>query len=152
MLLWKEARSHIPSSLQDNEPGGSDEAESKAVYKVVPAPGQVVTTTARSAKFPLALPSSPGTSSLSSPRLSHWQAALPNMATNKAASLDEKPNISHLEVLAPTKSVNSDYPVKDVEGEVALDNSGAAKKTDPAEIALVKKLDWYIMPVLWLMY
>lgn len=70
------------------------------------------------------------------------------MATNKAPSLDEKPAVSHLEVLSPTKSFDSDYPVKDVEGEVAVDYSGAAKKTDPAEIALVKKLDWYIMPTL----
>lgn len=27
-----------------------------------------------------------------------------------------------------------------------IDYSGAHKKTDPAEIALVRKLDWYIMP------
>ena len=28
-----------------------------------------------------------------------------------------------------------------------LDYSGAAEKTDPVEIKLVKKLDWYIMPM-----
>lgn len=71
------------------------------------------------------------------------------MATTKAGSLDEKPNVSHFEVLDRTKSVESDYPVKDAEGAIAVDYSGASKKTDPAEIALVKKLDWYIMPVLW---
>lgn len=38
------------------------------------------------------------------------------------------------------------------EGAVKRDYSGAHEKTDPAEIALVKKLDWYIMPILWLMY
>jgi len=27
-----------------------------------------------------------------------------------------------------------------------VDYAGAHKKTDPAEIALVKKLDWHIMP------
>lgn len=32
------------------------------------------------------------------------------------------------------------------------DYSGAHEKTDPREIALVRKLDWYIMPILWLMY
>ncbi|KAH7119003.1 major facilitator superfamily domain-containing protein [Dendryphion nanum] len=32
------------------------------------------------------------------------------------------------------------------------DYSGASKKTDPREIALVRKLDLWIMPVLWLMY
>ncbi|KAJ1327047.1 MFS transporter ACS family allantoate permease [Microdochium nivale] len=32
------------------------------------------------------------------------------------------------------------------------DYSGAVAKTDPAEIKLVKKLDWWIMPMLWLMY
>lgn len=76
------------------------------------------------------------------------------MATTKAGSLDEKANVTHLEVLSPTKSIDSDYPVKDVEGvDPTLDYSGAQKKkTDPAEIALVKKLDRYIMPTLWIMY
>lgn len=37
-------------------------------------------------------------------------------------------------------------------GTKQLDYSGAHAKTDPAEIALVRKLDWYIMPMLWLMY
>ncbi|KAL0261422.1 hypothetical protein SLS55_002852 [Diplodia seriata] len=32
------------------------------------------------------------------------------------------------------------------------DYSGAVAKTDPEEIALVKKLDWRIMPTLWSMY
>jgi hypothetical protein len=32
------------------------------------------------------------------------------------------------------------------------DYSGAREKTDPAEIALVKKLDRWIMPMLWSMY
>lgn len=32
------------------------------------------------------------------------------------------------------------------------DYSGAAEKTDPKEIALVKKLDRWIMPMLWSMY
>lgn len=32
------------------------------------------------------------------------------------------------------------------------DYSGARKKTDPAEIRLVRKLDMWIMPILWLMY
>ncbi|WDK10906.1 major facilitator superfamily transporter [Colletotrichum graminicola] len=34
----------------------------------------------------------------------------------------------------------------------AVDYSGAAAKTDPAEIKLVRKLDLWIMPTLWLMY
>lgn len=33
-----------------------------------------------------------------------------------------------------------------------VDYSGAVKKTDPAEIKLVRKLDWRIMPTLWAMY
>ena len=33
-----------------------------------------------------------------------------------------------------------------------FDYSGATAKTDPKEIALVRKLDWWIMPILWLMY
>ncbi|RYP73075.1 hypothetical protein DL771_003826 [Monosporascus sp. 5C6A] len=34
----------------------------------------------------------------------------------------------------------------------ALDYSGAAAKTDPVEIRLVRKLDLWVMPTLWLMY
>lgn len=34
----------------------------------------------------------------------------------------------------------------------ALDYSGAHEKTDPRELALVKRLDWMIMPILWAMY
>jgi len=33
-----------------------------------------------------------------------------------------------------------------------VDYSGATAKTDPKEIALVRKLDCWIMPILWLMY
>lgn len=33
-----------------------------------------------------------------------------------------------------------------------LDYSGAAAKTDPKEIKLVRKLDLWIMPMLWIMY
>ncbi|OAA55752.1 Major facilitator superfamily domain, general substrate transporter [Cordyceps fumosorosea ARSEF 2679] len=38
------------------------------------------------------------------------------------------------------------------ESPAAVDYSGAAAKTDPAEIRLVRKLDMWIMPTLWLMY
>ncbi|KAF5715803.1 tartrate transporter [Fusarium globosum] len=44
--------------------------------------------------------------------------------------------------IEPTK-----FPVMD-----KVDKFGAHAKTDPREIRLVKKLDWYIMPVLWFMY
>ena len=39
-----------------------------------------------------------------------------------------------------------------VKPKVKTDYSGAREKTDPAEIALVKKLDRWIMPMLWSMY
>ncbi|KAH7189616.1 major facilitator superfamily domain-containing protein, partial [Fusarium flagelliforme] len=57
-------------------------------------------------------------------------------------SLDaEKQNSAHQEFSAEVldKKGNGDY-------------SGAAKKTDPEEIKLVKKLDRWIMPTLWSMY
>jgi len=46
--------------------------------------------------------------------------------------------------------VNEDYIEKGV--EKAGDYSGAVSKTDPREIALVRKLDWRLMPTLWVMY
>ncbi|KAK4575038.1 hypothetical protein LTR86_000889 [Recurvomyces mirabilis] len=42
-----------------------------------------------------------------------------------------------------------DFEKKQVAG---FDYSGAHEKTDPREIALVKKLDRWIMPMLWIMY
>lgn len=35
---------------------------------------------------------------------------------------------------------------------VKVDYAGASEKTDPREIALVKNLDWRIMPMIWIMY
>lgn len=34
----------------------------------------------------------------------------------------------------------------------SVDETGAHKKTDPAEIRLLRKLDWIILPMLWIMY
>jgi len=46
-----------------------------------------------------------------------------------------------------------DIDMTDKEGpKEGGDYSGAAAKSDPAEIALVKKLDYRIMPILWSMY
>ncbi|KAG9258448.1 major facilitator superfamily domain-containing protein [Emericellopsis atlantica] len=43
---------------------------------------------------------------------------------------------------------------KDKEGQqvAAADYSGSRKKTDPKEIKLVRKIDWIMMPMLWVMY
>ncbi|CAI7661271.1 unnamed protein product [Penicillium pancosmium] len=56
---------------------------------------------------------------------------------------DEKPGVLHRE---DTIDQEKQKQLKDV------DYSGATKKTDPAEIRLVRKLDMWIMPTLWLMY
>ncbi|KAM5344195.1 hypothetical protein ACJ41O_012732 [Fusarium nematophilum] len=58
---------------------------------------------------------------------------------------DNKNNISHVE--AP----DHDEQLKVPNGE-KVDEFGSSAKTDPKEIALVKKLDWFMMPILWLMY
>jgi hypothetical protein len=39
--------------------------------------------------------------------------------------------------------------VETIKPAVKTDYSGAAEKTDPKEISLVKKLDRWIMPMLW---
>jgi len=41
---------------------------------------------------------------------------------------------------------------KHMGNRTGADYAGAVAKTDPAEIRLVKKLDWRIMPTLWVMY
>ncbi|RYP67916.1 hypothetical protein DL770_008529 [Monosporascus sp. CRB-9-2] len=50
-----------------------------------------------------------------------------------------------------TDSVIMDEKPATTEGEV-VDYTGTRKKTDPVEIALVRKLDWRIMPTLCIMY
>ncbi|KAK8912511.1 MFS transporter prlL [Metarhizium anisopliae] len=44
------------------------------------------------------------------------------------------------------------YPEKPVPNPTRMDKFGAHEKTDPREIALVRKLDRWIMPMLWVMY
>lgn len=48
--------------------------------------------------------------------------------------------------------VRCENALTEEEKVAAVDYAGAHKKTDPAEIRLVKKLDLWIMPVLWSMY
>lgn len=57
----------------------------------------------------------------------------------------------------PDEKINSASHLEDPESLMKeqledVDYSGAAKKSDPAEIALVRKLDMRIMPTLWAMY
>ncbi|KAF7552384.1 hypothetical protein G7Z17_g4332 [Cylindrodendrum hubeiense] len=49
-------------------------------------------------------------------------------------------------------STHQEYSSDVLEKRPNADYSGATAKTDPAEIKLVKKLDLWIMPTLWLMY
>ncbi|RYP03216.1 hypothetical protein DL764_005297 [Monosporascus ibericus] len=58
---------------------------------------------------------------------------------------EEKPNACSKD------SVIMDEKPATTEGEV-VDYTGTRKKTDPVEIALVRKLDWRIMPTLCIMY
>jgi len=55
--------------------------------------------------------------------------------------IGEKPAIMMVE------DIGNDDDLK--KPQVKKDYSGVAAKTDPAEIALVKKLDRWIMPMLW---
>lgn len=67
------------------------------------------------------------------------------MATTTQAEKNEVLTLEQQQTNEP------DYvkPVPIVEKQ---DYSGAHEKTDPREIALVKKLDRWIMPMLWSMY
>jgi hypothetical protein len=68
------------------------------------------------------------------------------MATEKQPPHDPE-NGSNLKYLETVETADE----KHVEREGA-DYSGAVKKTSPEEIALVRKLDFRIMPTLWAMY
>ncbi|KAI4737870.1 major facilitator superfamily transporter [Aureobasidium sp. EXF-12298] len=58
--------------------------------------------------------------------------------------LGEKPSVMMVEDIGDEDDLKKP--------QVKVDYSGVAAKTDPAEIALVKKLDRWIMPMLWSMY
>lgn len=59
---------------------------------------------------------------------------------------NEKATVAYDEVLSPTQTNDFDKIDEEKRQAAGIDYSGAAKKTDPREIKLVKKLDWYIMP------
>lgn len=61
------------------------------------------------------------------------------MADSKNADLELKATDSHLETMKDEDNVPVDY-------------AGAAEKTSPEEKRLVKKIDWIMLPVLWVMY
>ncbi|KAH6855905.1 pantothenate transporter liz1 [Chaetomium sp. MPI-CAGE-AT-0009] len=65
------------------------------------------------------------------------------------AATTEKPQAAHLD---QGHMFQDDGPEKPVPMVDKVDYSGAHEKTDPKEIALVKKLDRWIMPMLWSMY
>ncbi|KAF4971968.1 hypothetical protein FZEAL_9706 [Fusarium zealandicum] len=69
------------------------------------------------------------------------------MATDNTR--DEKPAPSRD---AEPQVFRDENPEKAVPQVESIDYSGAHEKTDPKEIALVKKLDRWIMPMLWSMY
>lgn len=49
-------------------------------------------------------------------------------------------------------SFHAEETKKPVRDDQNVDAYGSRKKTDPAEIRLVKKIDWIMLPTLWLMY
>lgn len=61
------------------------------------------------------------------------------MTTSHEHHADEKGHFEHME-----KHENQMFS--------STDQTGAHRKTDPAEIRLVRKIDWIMLPTLWLMY
>lgn len=75
--------------------------------------------------------------------------------THKENEKTGVPSTQIEDVATRTLSIDDvDYGKKvfDSDRAEAGDYSGAVKKTDPAEIALVRKLDWRVMPCLFVMY
>jgi hypothetical protein len=69
------------------------------------------------------------------------------MAITTDSKVDiEKNSALHVDDIASEKDL------KTAEADSDADYTGAAAKTDPAEIALVRKLDYRIMPALFCMY
>lgn len=66
--------------------------------------------------------------------------------TQKDQGPAQKTSVEHIDTISVVEP--SLKPTQHVE----LDKFGAAEKSDPAEIALVRKIDVYLLPILWLMY
>ncbi|KAF4304818.1 putative mfs transporter protein [Botryosphaeria dothidea] len=62
-------------------------------------------------------------------------------------STDEK--FAQMERIEHVETTDADLVKPKLE---KVDEFGAHSKTDPKEIAIVKKIDWYMLPILWLMY
>lgn len=62
---------------------------------------------------------------------------------------DKEHNAVHQEISAEEKAAvyQNELTVDEKGNHVAIDYSGAHEKSDPREIALVKKLDRWIMPM-----
>lgn len=69
----------------------------------------------------------------------------------KNDSGSEKPDVVHQDD-ALFRTASEAGPEKPIPRIGKVDYSGAYEKTDPKEIALVKKLDKWIMPMLWCEY
>jgi len=67
---------------------------------------------------------------------------------------DKESGVGHQEISTEEKATiyQNELTVDEKGNQTVVDYSGAHEKTDPREIALVRKLDWYIMPTLWVMY
>ncbi|KAF5613624.1 major facilitator superfamily transporter, partial [Fusarium tjaetaba] len=61
------------------------------------------------------------------------------------AQRDNKTDIRDVE----PQIFQNEYPEKMIPQVEKIDYSGAHEKTDPKEIALVRKLDRWMMPMLW---
>lgn len=86
-------------------------------------------------------------SSPSSSTSSDYDNSVSTMTDMKRASIERKPDDNFIE-----RSLTDPIKKEAMLGDPEADYSGAVKKTDPAEISLVRKLDYRIMPTLWAMY
>ncbi|KAF2852561.1 MFS transporter-like protein [Plenodomus tracheiphilus IPT5] len=65
---------------------------------------------------------------------------------------NEKAYIATAEHVERTRTAETEMAHKNIAVDAKLDEFGARSKIDPLEIALVKKLDRTILPMLWIMY
>lgn len=79
----------------------------------------------------------------------HDPQSHPQSKEPETTEADEKPATLHREF---TIDEENNKKLAREAGVLGGDYSGAQKKTDPVEISLVRKLDLWIMPTLWVMY
>lgn len=74
------------------------------------------------------------------------------MAKTDHDNIDKEPREAREGEKTHCQHLEGDEAGGDVAAESGVDQAGPDRVIDPAEAKLVKRLDWFMLPTLWIMY